>query len=1196
MSLSENAKVNNNSCGQGGGIYIGTSTHLLIADNASVRGNTANGISTINVGGGIYSSGGVITMSGGAISDNDSYRGGGVFLDTASTFAMSGGKISDNHCEPAPGGGTSASGGGVYMSGAGATFTMMDGTISGNLGYQGGGIFMNNATASINMSGGSIDGNHASTQYVPAGLAANGGGIILAAGTFSQSGGSITGNTADNAGGGVRFQGTTYNLTGGTISGNKALGTVVGGVNSGAGGGIYTTKAMTIADTANPIRISGNTANTDGGGIYIGKSDSGDTTGAVVSVQGSTVISGNTAANNGGGAFIIPNASPSASLTVTDNVLISANTATQNGGGVYNVAANGLTVNGGSISGNRGTLGGGIFTSNSILIERGAITGNTSSSDGGGIYLDTAAGALSVTGPADIAGNTAGGNGGGIWVAPDLRAQLNVASGATFSNNKAVTFASAVMPPDLPVYNAHILKANGTWTTSPKTLASFVRGYNNYDINYDKPKTAVPESGTTVRTGDVITFTIAAAAGSSGSLTIRDTVDTSLAGILSGSYGTGVLSGSTITWTFSGLAPGEKRTVSFDVVVKGDAAGKTLENKARIVNDFNFDTNTTTHDIDPAKTASAGGGTLHTGDVITYTITGTADKYGTLVITDTVDTSVAAIGAIRNGGVKSGQTITWTFSGIGAGSIRTVSFDVVVTAESGVLKNKALLNGHDTNTTANDISNPSFVLIYDLNDGGDINDPAAYGTNGAAKDKVRFHALISSADHYTLNPADAKAPVRAGYTFGGWYRNAGATAAVGAATMPMANKTIYAKWTAKHYTVHYDTNGGTPEVIADKIVRWREAGLLPAENPVLAGYTFLRWDVTEGGNGTADNTNVQNAAAYASLAANEQTMAITLTAQWSYNTSPPPSDPPRPPVDPPRPSVDPPVIPPDPPKPPVDPPLPPVQTEVDVPEPAEPEAPEATAETGASIIGLSTEDTSKLKAQTGNIFGDLANGNVPLGNFRALGAWSLLSLILSLIGAILAIALVLRAAGRKRTREEEYLEDTAEEDKEEIVQREARKKRRRRILRALAVLFGVITGIVWLILDDLTLPMTWINTYTPYVILCFALALVLSILIRAFGEKRVPEDEQIVAPGQDGAGEEIRTNQGNKKFRTAGILTIILAAAGIVIFVILSGSGRHWQQIGGLIFLVLLGIPLVISAVFDRDMLAMAEERDTKNI
>ena len=52
-------------------------------------------------------------------------------------------------------------------------------------------------------------------------------------------------------------------------------------------------------------------------------------------------------------------------------------------------------------------------------------------------------------------------------------------------------------------------------------------------------------------------------------------------------------------------------------------------------------------------------------------------------------------------------------------------------------------------------------------------------------------------------------PTREGYTFNGWYAEAGCTTSktgVDGVFIPNANITLYAKWTAKTYTVKYDGN------------------------------------------------------------------------------------------------------------------------------------------------------------------------------------------------------------------------------------------------------------------------------------------------------------------------------------------------------------------------------------------------------
>ena len=49
---------------------------------------------------------------------------------------------------------------------------------------------------------------------------------------------------------------------------------------------------------------------------------------------------------------------------------------------------------------------------------------------------------------------------------------------------------------------------------------------------------------------------------------------------------------------------------------------------------------------------------------------------------------------------------------------------------------------------------------------------------------------------------------REGYTFAGWYADAGLTSAFTTRLMPKADTTVYAKWTANEYTVNFNVNGG----------------------------------------------------------------------------------------------------------------------------------------------------------------------------------------------------------------------------------------------------------------------------------------------------------------------------------------------------------------------------------------------------
>ncbi|MDR1903774.1 MAG: fibronectin type III domain-containing protein [Treponema sp.] len=128
----------------------------------------------------------------------------------------------------------------VYINGG--TFTMSGGIISGNTASNGGGVFMENGT--FTMSGGTINGN----------VASHGGGVFMRNGTFTMSGGTINGNVANysggGGGGGVYIQNGTFIMSDGTISGNTTSGSYsYGGGVSVSGSGFFSKTGGTIDDT-----------------------------------------------------------------------------------------------------------------------------------------------------------------------------------------------------------------------------------------------------------------------------------------------------------------------------------------------------------------------------------------------------------------------------------------------------------------------------------------------------------------------------------------------------------------------------------------------------------------------------------------------------------------------------------------------------------------------------------------------------------------------------------------------------------------------------------------------------------------------------------------------------------------------------------------------------------------------------------
>ena len=187
-------KITHASGGTGCGVYISGGTFNMYG--GSITGNTAT--DGRGRGGGVYvtSGGGAFKMFGGSITGTKATDGGGVYVNGGS-FTMSGGSITGNKAD--------GTGGGVCVNYDG-TFNMSNNScITGNTAYHGGGVYVARTPDSNNykpgnfaMSSGTIGG----TATNDANQAEYGGGVYVA-GTFTLTGGSITGNKTNGNGGGV---------------------------------------------------------------------------------------------------------------------------------------------------------------------------------------------------------------------------------------------------------------------------------------------------------------------------------------------------------------------------------------------------------------------------------------------------------------------------------------------------------------------------------------------------------------------------------------------------------------------------------------------------------------------------------------------------------------------------------------------------------------------------------------------------------------------------------------------------------------------------------------------------------------------------------------------------------------------------------------------------------------------------------
>ncbi|MEQ8800180.1 MAG: choice-of-anchor Q domain-containing protein [Salinisphaeraceae bacterium] len=413
-----------------------------------VNGMTAGGDASASdrSGGAILNTtGGVLTVNGGAMNSNTSDRAGGAIEDESNEMnavTLNGVDFSGNNAGVNPG-----NGGVLHVSGSGGV-SVSGGTFDGNMAVEGGALWNNQGAMTVDgatftantASGGDADAGDATGQGGGAIFAQNGAGMLtisnssftgnMATGDVSSGGAifanenatltvstsSFTGNTANRAGGAIEARaGTTTTLDQVSLDDNTANTTAGGG--GGNGGGLHVSGNGNVDITAS--QIINNTAATEGGGLW-------NNTGTMT-IDGSTVSSnmanGMGAQDGGGGIFNNAGGDDagSGSVVVTNSVITgnSAPEGSGSGGGILNNFGGTLTVENSRISGNSAQrAGGGIETVGSTQVTltvvdlSGNITGPMPG-NGGGLHV-------SGDGNVDVVNSFVGGNeaaaeGGGLW-------------------------------------------------------------------------------------------------------------------------------------------------------------------------------------------------------------------------------------------------------------------------------------------------------------------------------------------------------------------------------------------------------------------------------------------------------------------------------------------------------------------------------------------------------------------------------------------------------------------------------------------------------------------------------------------------------------------------------------------------------------------------------------------------------------
>ena len=347
-------------------------------------------------GGGIAIYGGArIEMTGGIISHNEAYVGGGIAVRGESVMISD--KDSSGHSALISYNKATVAGGGIAVHDESA-MEMNAGTISNNEAVYGGGISVMGSTGRTYTVTDRVT-NTTKEVEIEYGMVFQGSGVIKDNAAVNLVTSADANNSANGGGICISSASTMY-IDGGTITGNKAVERVgtenafTEVYNGGEiGGGIAVCEGSELLVAAG--QVDGNYAYNGGGIAITGKSSvemelaSGTTTGGSVS--------DNTAANNGGGIWL--NDNPDNSDTNTNRIVITGgviddNEAANWGGGVHLGSYAYFELNEGKITNNASKLGAGICAQKvdkqacyaDIFINGGEISGNTAQNSGGGLY------------------------------------------------------------------------------------------------------------------------------------------------------------------------------------------------------------------------------------------------------------------------------------------------------------------------------------------------------------------------------------------------------------------------------------------------------------------------------------------------------------------------------------------------------------------------------------------------------------------------------------------------------------------------------------------------------------------------------------------------------------------------------------------------------------------------------------------
>lgn len=361
----DNSEVSGNKAtGNGGGVCVYDATCSLTTSNGTVfRENSGYR------GGGIFSSGGTVTVEDSTFEKNTATDDGGAIAATQnSSLAVRNSKVLENKAADTAGG----------ILAEKSTLEVTDSIIDGNRASVGGGLYI----ADIDAPGETKEDKpeHTITRTEITNNTADGqgigGGIYLGAQKLTITDSKLTGNNTISKNGQtqggaiVAYSPGDFTLDNTLIQGNTA----------DVGGGIHVLSTK-LRDShiilCNNTRITGNVANQFGGGIFLDNMNNP----AVLELVNASVD--NNTANVAGGI-----GNYGSIVVLKDGAVLENNTAKQYGGGLYNRGK--VTVESGAtvMNNTASTYGGGLYNKGEATVESGAkLYNNHAALAGDDIYL-----------------------------------------------------------------------------------------------------------------------------------------------------------------------------------------------------------------------------------------------------------------------------------------------------------------------------------------------------------------------------------------------------------------------------------------------------------------------------------------------------------------------------------------------------------------------------------------------------------------------------------------------------------------------------------------------------------------------------------------------------------------------------------------------------------------------------------------